>query len=402
MANGPGVSVQKLGPGRWRVRWREPVQMPDGTITRKERSKVVTSQATAVDLRAKVLRAMERGEIFEPEIREMPVVATVDQVLTGYLRAQAAKRVAPATIRAFGGRIKCALKTLRQMHGLPANAAVPGHYLTRDGVIALNLKLQEEGYAEGTIHGVMRTLNNAWTWASDDPTTYPGIASAPRDRSSVMPMSPLYAAAPAPTLAECDAVLRTLASSPKARTGYALKAAVIARYTGLRIGAVLSIHLDDLNLERAELVVRAGKSRREKAEQRTIPLAPPLVAFLRPLVADAQAREGWLLRRPTKGPDVPATTLRRAWKKAVGKGLARPEVWKPKSRAQGRPDHAFRAAFQHHLVEAGVRSEIIDLLVGHAGGLRESHYVDASALWARAVEAVALIPPVDWGTVSPP
>jgi hypothetical protein len=72
-------------------------------------------------------------------------------------------------------------------------------------------------------------------------------------------------------------------------------------------------------------------------------------------------------------------------------------VWAPDSRKHARPDHAFRAAYQAALAGAGVRDEVIDALVGHAGGLRARHYVGAAEGRTAAMRAaVDLLPAVDW------
>jgi hypothetical protein len=73
----------------------------------------------------------------------------------------------------------------------------------------------------------------------------------------------------------------------------------------------------------------------------------------------------------------------------------------PSNRKLARPDHAFRAAFQAHLVATGVRDEVIDALVGHAGGLRARHYVDPAARFEAMRAAVGLIPNVDWRREDP-
>lgn len=106
------------------------------------------------------------------------------------------------------------------------------------------------------------TLLQAWTWACDA-AQYPGLASAPRDPTTVLPRPVVYSAGPAPTLAECDAALPQLVGLHNPRV--AMLASMVARYTGLRIGQVLRIRA-------ATLTVRVGKSAREKAERRTVPV----------------------------------------------------------------------------------------------------------------------------------
>lgn len=401
MPNGPGVSVSRLASGRWRVRWREPV-VEDGIPRRIQRERTVADERTAVDLRARVLRALETGQVYEDEVREVVHQTTLDDVLDGYLRAASARGAAPNTIDSLGGRTTRILRTYRRILGLPEDRAVPGGALTRSSVVELTLRLRGEGLAEGTIYGTIQTLLAAWTWASDDPDGYPGIAPAPRDTSALLPYAPVYSAGPSPTMAECDAVLRIVAT--RRAPWVALSTGTIARCTGLRVGQVLGIQVRDVDLDAMTLRIRTGKSRREKAENRVIPYAPALHDLLARLVLDADGRPqdaGLIPRRSDAVPGArggPDRTLRRAWEEATAQGHVRREVWAPEGRAQARPDHAFRAAFQAHLAREGVRDGLIDLLVGHAGGLRERHYVAPEERMALLREAVSLVPPIDWGT----
>lgn len=408
MAGGPGVSVQALGDGRWRVRWRETLR-EDGATRRVQRERVVRDEATAIDLRAQVLRAVETGRVYEePDaVREVERVASLDSVLRGWLRARAARGLAQNTIEGYAGSVTRILKVFRELDGIAESEVIPGTVLARERVIEITNKLRRDGLAEGTLYATVRVLVAAWTWACDDPAQYPGLTSAPRDLESLLPRTPVYTAAPPPTMAECDAVIRRVAAMPKAKH-VALPVAVIARCTGLRLGRVLAIKAGDVHLATATLTVTTGKSRREKVEQRTVPIAPFLAAYLAPMVARAESPEATLLRRrsdlgvgrkegaTTRNRGGPDRTLRTAWDAAEAAGEVRKEVWKPKALKIGRPDHAFRAAFQAHLVTAGVRDEVIDALVGHAGGLRERHYVDPGARMEAMRAAVALIPPVDW------
>lgn len=409
MAGGPGVSMQVLDDGRWRVRWRETLRDADGTSRRVQRERVVRDEATAVELRAQVLRAVETGRLYdEPEaVRQLERVATLDSVLRGWLRARAARGLAPNTIEGYAGSVTRILKVFRELDGIAATDVVPGTVLMRERVVEITNHLRSDGLAEGTLYATVRVLVSAWTWACDDPGAYPGLVSAPRDLASLLPRTPMYTAAPPPTMAECDAVIRRVAAMPKAKH-IALPVAVIARFTGLRLGQVLALKAGDVHLATATLTVTTGKSRREKVEQRTVPISPFLRDYLAPMVARAESAESTLLRRrsdvgvsrkdgaTTRNRGGPDRTLREAWEAASLAGEVRKEVWKPKARKIGRPDHAFRAAFQAHLVTAGVRDEVIDALVGHAGGLRERHYVDPGARMEAMRAAVALIPAVAW------
>jgi hypothetical protein len=66
MANGVGVSVskrRKRGRDVWVVRWRVQV-VDEGERRWASRQKTVTSEAAAVELRARVLKSLDVGEVF--------------------------------------------------------------------------------------------------------------------------------------------------------------------------------------------------------------------------------------------------------------------------------------------------------------------------------------------------
>jgi integrase len=398
VGRGPGVSISELGDGRWRVRWREAV-LDEATGERRtvQRERVVQDQSTAIELQGKVLRALETGAVPEVDaVRRIPVVVSVDLVIAGYLRARAARGAAPATITQYGHRGARALRAFRELGPIPESEPVPGTWLSREHLIELTQKLREDGLGDSALFATVSVLLQAWTWAADDALTFPGLAQPPRDPASVLPRAPIYAAARAPTMAECDAVIRRVAALPRA--GVSLPVAVIARSTGLRVGQILALRVGDVGLASCTLAIRSGKSRLEKLG-RVVPIASHLRDWLVELVADREAAEPLVRRRSDAAPGASAGTgsLSRAWEEASQADEVRREVWAPTNRVYGRPDHAFRAAFQHALVEAGIRDEVIDLLVGHARrSTRDRHYVSDDARWKAMVEAVALIPPVDW------
>lgn len=396
MARGPGVSYDQLPNGRWRIRWRETVE-EDGQRRRVQRSKVVETQASAIEVQRNVLQCIERGQLYEREaVRVIPRVATVDAVFDGWLAAQEARGVSEGSLRIYDWQVAKILELFRELGSVRDGEQVPGEWLTRDGIVQLTNKLRADDYAETTVNDTVRTAVVAWGWASDDPLAYPGLQPAPRDTSTLRTRRPLFEAPPAPTMAECDAVLRRL--RPLAHCSIARPAAVLMRCTGLRASQVLSIQARDVMLESGRLWVRAGKSRREKTG-RTVPIAPVLVEYLTKLLERCGEPEEKLLwtRKGAKRSTVPHQTLHAVWQAATEAGEVRAEAWAPESREHARPCHAFRAAFQSHLVEHGVRDEVIDLFVGHAGTLRGRHYVAIGARWKAMVEAAALIPAIDWG-----
>lgn len=74
MARGPGVSMSALGDGRWRVRWREDeLDESTGERRRVQRQKFVQDKAAALELQAKLLRAIQSG-VLPSDVVPAPVL----------------------------------------------------------------------------------------------------------------------------------------------------------------------------------------------------------------------------------------------------------------------------------------------------------------------------------------
>ena len=96
---------------------------------------------------------------------------------------------------------------------------------------------------------------------------------------------------------------------------------------------------------------------------------------------------------------VQSTTSEFVWEAPDGTGLL--TIYLPGGYYNGmelaRPDHGFRAALQEHLVEKGIRDEVIDALVGHVGkSTRSRHYSGPAALFQAVREVVDALPAIDW------
>lgn len=376
----PGVTIDQLPSGAFRVRWRA-----DG----KQRSASRPTRAEAEQLAREVGAARLLGQAPVVEVG-----STVDAVFTAWLRERKAYGCAPGTLDRYLATATRILAGLRDLRGIPAGTPVPASALTRDGVAALasHLRTGDRPLSENTVRTMFRALADAWTWASDDPSAFPGLAPAPRDRKRLVPRGTPYNAPKAPTMAELDAVIRQLGiASNSGRV--ALPVAVVMRSTGLRVSQVGGILVGDVNLAACTLFVRTGKSQREKADPRTLPIPAHLAEYLRDRVVGRSTSER--LIPIGRSPD---PTLSRAWRLTTAAGLTRLEVWKPPGRVNARPDHAFRAAYQAHLVTNGVRDEIVDRLVGYPSDTRASHYVGEEARWEAMRAAVDLIPDIEWRT----
>lgn len=401
VGHGVGLSVEDRG-GKWLLRWRQDEVQPDGSTKRVQRTRMLF---TIDELRAKTAEIeaalRERGWWRPPEEARpaMPVVPNAEVAAVDWLNWKVGTRGAAANTRANLARsMKRFFGELRAVLGLAAGAAVPVTTLTAANVNAVTARWKGR-YAEGTVYQTIAAVMDMWTWIADDPERYPEVPRPPYNRDRVLPTTPTYEAPEAvPTWAEADACLRRI------RLPFPRRMATIMRYTGLRLEQAAMVHREDFDLAAGTLLIRKGKSRREKALMRRVPVS-------RHLIADLGA---WLVEHPggplfpdakvgDDGVAVPIRTYRNqtryvteAWEAATAAEEARKEVWSPPNRLQNRPDHAFRAAFQAALEAGGFGEAVVDWLVGHAPkSTRGKHYARPAEAVLRA--AVDASPAVDWG-----
>lgn len=400
------ISVLDLGDRRYKIRWRElmpgagglPERGTDGRLRRRNRSMVVEGRAARDEMVARIRRAIQDDGEFQPATAALPppTPANLEQAALAWLewkktRCRASTVVCYAThLKAFFGRVR---EVLEMAEGDPISAPA----LSRSLVVDCMRYWQGLGRSEAWVYGACRSVLDMWRWVSDDPERFIAVPIPPRESKMVLPRLPVYSAPPAPTLAEVDACLRWLPldAEESRRLG------VLMRFTGLRIAQALAVHREYIDLRFRALTVQFGKSRIEDAQARTVPISEFLAAEI----------ERWTVGRPESGPLFPVwgqalaeetaaprnPIFHAAWAAATEAGETRRSVWDPPNRKIARPQQAFRAAFQAFLRSRGIGDEVIDALVGHAGrSVRERHYAGPDTLWDRMVEAVALIPAVDW------
>ncbi len=387
------VTIDTLGPGRHKVRWRE-WAVVDGERKRRARSTTVSTKAAAIELQARVLRAIETRGYYEPDAQVEVRATNLEAAAADWLRARAARGIAASSVRKYAANLKRFFDTVRDVRGVQSDVAVTADLLSRSLVADVILALRARDLSESTIYSTTSTILDMWGWVSDDPAAYPRVPTPPRDASAVRPPTPIYTAPPAPTMDEVDACIRHISS----RAFVARAAAVMMRFTGLRISQVLSVRCRDVDPEAGTLRVMVGKSRREKADKRVVPISPHLLEIVRPWLAHREPGEPLVRRRRdmrsrTGKQHLPSETISDAWAAATEAGEARRDVWQPENRKLARPEHAFRAALVRHLAAAGVRDPAIDFLVGHhPSGVRARHYAEPEM--AELVEAVACLPPL--------
>jgi integrase len=400
------LSIDPLPGNRFKLRWRElmpgadgqPARGTDGRLKRRARSLTVKGRAARDEAAAKIRRSlMDEGEFSLPTatVEEVPQIANLEHAAVAWL-AWKKTRCKPRSVVAYAGHMKRFFELARELLKIKPSRPVWADRLSRALVIDCVRTWQERGYSKSWVYSAGRSVIDMWRWVSDDPDTFPGVPTPPREAKMVLPRVPVYVAPPSPTLKELDACLRHI--SPNAVESR--RVGVFLRYTGLRISQVLGLRMRDLDLDAATIRVTVGKSRQEEAEARVMPVSKHLVADVRDWLAGRDRDEfifpAWGTRKSHPA-NVRPDTFHSAWAEATKRGQARKEVWAPDNRKIARPQHAFRAGFQAFLRRERVAEEVIDALVGHHGrSLRARHYAGTDSLWDRMVEAVDGMPAVDW------
>ena len=426
---GSGVSVTRTKSGKWSLRWREPL-LVDGERQTRQRQKTVSTEQAAIALRAKILRAVETGEIYETEARVSTIVCSFDEVGVAWLKSKKSHGATLSTRQTYAKALNSFCGAVRFLKGLAEDEPIP--------VSMLSLGLLEEVAAElrdpspdrqirhcrSTANGErvwytratpradggyrpVTAARSAWARATLEVAHFPGVPVPAPSAADLPVRGSLYTAPDAPTLAECDAVLRQLMNRRHAYV--ALSAAIVMRWTGLRVAQTRALRWTDLDVEALTLTLpaAAGKSRREKSSARSIPISKGMLSDLERACAAPLRDPVWVVPRANtrvcgaKTGSQPNNTIREAWRSATALGEVRRDVWDPPSRAVARPNHAFRAAIQAFWDNARVREAAIDVLVGHAPATtRRRHYAPIEPEDLRA--AVDLLPPVNWDVEASP
>ena len=345
------ASITKVGPNRYRVRWR------DGGRGSRARSRTVHSLAAARDLARGVDGAKDRGLVWEPAngvlLPELP------DLFEAYIRDGQARGKYVRTVVTGLDRFLDFLRSRR-----PQGRLFVGE-LTRSAVVDFVALLRDEGKSASTIQHYVGAVHRAWAWAADQEEWEEQV---PRPRRVELPSIPA-ARTIAPTWDEMDRVIGAAGLEPLRRV------LLLQRCTGLRVGQVLRLDWQDFDLDAQRLHVRPelGKSRAEKAG-RYVPVAPALVPVLK---AWGPLPEGSLVGKSY----VRNADVAQAWRTAA----VDPRKW------QRRSTHAFRKGFVSGLRKAGADPDAVEFLVGHTLGL-VGVYTDPDSL--PLVEAVALVPEV--------
>lgn len=283
--------------------------------------------------------------------------ARLEDVVAAYLK-HVARTKRPATLRVYGDF------AIQFVGFVGADESAPKAFTTKTITAYYDHLLDRQTVRESTRQQYVQTAERIWAWAYDTDEYGDQIARPRRLEMRAVESSPTVA----PTWAECDRCIAQL--GPK--TG-AYRAALIMRYTGLRVSQACSLVFADIDPAAKTLRLRGelGKSKTERSG-RIMPVSTHLLT--------AVASWGGLPTDRIVGAATADDAIRTAWTKSG----VRTEVYK------GRPDHAFRKAFVTELRRAGADPDAVEYLVGHSSGIR-GVYTDPSAL--PLTSTVALVSP---------
>jgi integrase len=396
-----GLSYVDLGQGKFRLYWRQWEQQQNGTRKRQQRTVTVYSVEERKQLEVDIENAVRDRGWWEPaEVSARPADSNLEQIALEWVRWKVGPRgVAKNTQANLAGSMSRFFRGARATLKLRETDVVPA------SAMSIQLVTQVIGHwrsvmkhADSTIYQSSAAVKDMWGWAFDQ-ERWPTLGRPPYNKDLVMPPAPVFEAPPdQPTLADCDACIARITHETAQRV------AIIQRFTGLRQEQVIHIHKEDVDLKAATLFVRKGKSRREQALARTVPISPHLVAELSEWVAGAP--NGPLFadkKMDEEGKAQPLVSYRNlttyvlaGWKAATAEGLVREAVWAPKNRTANRVTHVFRAAFQGFLMSEGVSEGVIDWLVGHAArSTRGQHYASPGKA---ALKTAANVMPALWSS----
>ncbi|MEQ1503787.1 MAG: tyrosine-type recombinase/integrase [Myxococcota bacterium] len=392
--SGGGVTWRKVGPDKFKLVWRQ-WEEADGQRVRKQRYKVVVGVHARDKLAVQIREAIATQGYWEVGARPEVRICNLELGFAGWMEHKKARGVSDGTLKVLGSVFTRIGRTFRTLLPLGKDDVLPGDVLTRELVAKALLLWQAEGLTEARRYDLVRILYEAWRWLADEPTRWPGIEKPPLDRSHVLPLAPVRRSPPpSPTWAEMDAVIRRAGTT---RTEDLAAILAVQRCTGLRIGQVCGIRCRDVDVARRTLTVVVGKSRKEKADRRTIPITTDVANLLGTRSAVRKPDDPVFASRLGRPRVINPQAVRRLLEAASVAKEIRSETWDFEDR-KNRATHWFRAGFQSELSRDGVQDSIVKALVGHSDGstMRQHYAAVDDTLVEQMREAVDRVPPIAW------
>lgn len=381
--------------GAWWVRWRE--RRPDGgwcsrstTIRGSERDAQVLVLSIEGELEA-------TGTVTQAVQSVRPPASLLDGLAAFVDSRVASGRYNGSTEATYRSYIVAIARALYEYSHLSSSQPLPVTVLEREAFRGMLEVWERDKRGRMATYAAARLLLEAWRWMADDLKTWPHTPQPPRENKDYLPLTPSYRRTDAPTLAHVDAMLRRL--SRRGQHPETVLYAVACRYLGWRGSQVAALQLEHLDLVAMTATVETGKSRRELAERRVVPMPQGMLdePGMRDLLT--RAKSGPVFRgRGIEGAGrsrrwLPSESLHTAWSLASEHDQVPDGVWNPPQRKYARPVHSLRAAYQAHMRDIDAPEDIIDYLVGHKGKqVRDVHYgrqlIDKARPWVDKLPAV--------------
>lgn len=361
------ASIQKKPGGEFAVRWWE----TEGG-KRRQRQRSCPDRKTANALKLEIERASARGEKWEPvTAREETELRDIAEAFILWSKTEHAA----LTTNRYARLLE---QFLKWGHGPVTKLSVS--LLTEYRAwLSSTRSTRNKQRGSATIRKCLQAVLLCWEWASDNAGERGWVIPTP-PRAYKLPKAPRPVLV-APTWAQMDRCIEATT------TEWHRRAAVLMRYTGVRISEALNLRWEDFDLPGKKAYI-PGEITKGGTGGRLIPICPPLIEelalwdregeYLVPAPEKERLAADGLYRGKVN------TYLKRAWART---GIEE-RIW------HGKPCHCFRAGFVSGLKHARADIEAVEWLVGHQRGDPRSHYLDPAAFWEVAVEAVGMVPEI--------
>lgn len=322
----------------WVLRYREDVLNSEGTLTRTHRCVVLGEFESKKAARRTADSHMLQ---FNDGTRLPHAAITFEDFWNNYFTKEVLPNRKFATDQVY--------RRLAKVHLLPSFGPQKLSDITRFDVQRFIGLKQRQGYAPKTLAHLRSLLSKVfsvavkWNWLSANPATSIELPPMQKRRETRL-LNPV----------EITTLSQNL--TDPARTVF-----VLAVLAGLRIGEILALQLDDIDLARGLVCVQRNVYRghiqdspKTRTSERRIPLAGFALASLRRWLANRPAKSVWLFPSAAGKPFYDRNLLRR-------------DVW-PVCEKQQIPKfgwHSLRHTFSTYNGNSGVPMPVLQSLLGH-------------------------------------
>ncbi len=325
----------------WIARWWENVIRPDGTLGRVQRSEVLGPVSELSKREARKLLEARLRPLNQGRCRPQSIV-TFERFVQDKWLPVVGPTQHPGSARTYASKLRC--------HVLPAFRHKPLNQISRH-VVQLFLAEKQARYSGAHVHGMRAVLSKIlaaaveWGFIEENPAR----GSRVRNRAPVRPRHILN-----PTQVQSLAV-----SLPEPCRTLVL----LAVLTGLRIGELLALRWERIDLPRGAIAVRETFSEgrfgppKTKSSERSVPLSATARRILeahRTRCAQTEPNDlVFATRRQT--PLNPKNLLRRVLRPTCDRLGLPPVTW-----------HGFRHTHATLLSEVGVAPRVAQEILGHS------------------------------------